>query len=203
MKRLVPIELREEGTLDRPRTRIVLTRREFLKGTGLLTGTLALTSILGTIAPSRVWAAELATLSTAEGDAILKFARVLYPHKTLPDAVYALVVKDLDTDAAGNAQTAATLREGVTRLNQAADGSFANASEAVRLKIAKGIEASPFFEAVRGKCIGSLYNNDMAFAHFGYPGSSWEKGGYINRGFNDLKWLPDPPLSASPRVMKG
>jgi hypothetical protein len=55
---------------------------------------------------------------------------------------------------------------------------------------------------VRGQCISSLYNNDMAFAHFGYPGPSWEKGGYINRGFNDLKWLPDPPAAASPAPYK-
>jgi hypothetical protein len=42
----------------------------------------------------------------------------------------------------------------------------------------------------------------MAFAHFGYPGPSWAKGGYINRGFNDLKWLPDPSASASPVAYK-
>jgi hypothetical protein len=38
----------------------------------------------------------------------------------------------------------------------------------------------------------------MAWAHFGYEGSSFEKGGYINRGFQDLNWLPEPPHSASP-----
>ena len=55
---------------------------------------------------------------------------------------------------------------------------------------------------MRGQCITSLYNNEMAFAHFGYPGASSDKGGYINRGFNDLKWLPDPPASASPAPYK-
>ena len=54
------------------------------------------------------------------------------------------------------------------------------------------------FNAVRGKCITALYDNDMAFATFGYPGSSWEKGGYITRGFQDLKWLPTPSKEASP-----
>jgi len=28
----------------------------------------------------------------------------------------------------------------------------------------------------------------------GYQGPSFELGGYLNRGFNDLDWLPEPPL---------
>jgi hypothetical protein len=38
----------------------------------------------------------------------------------------------------------------------------------------------------------------MAWAHFGYEGSSYEMGGYFDRGFQDLDWLPNPPASASP-----
>jgi hypothetical protein len=60
------------------------------------------------------------------------------------------------------------------------------------------MEQTPFFAAVRGKCITSLYDNDMAYKVFGYPGPSFDKGGYILRGFQDLKWLPDPPPAASP-----
>jgi len=56
---------------------------------------------------------------------------------------------------------------------------------------------------VRGQCMSSLYNNDMAFAAFGYPGSAWEKGGYITRGFQDLKWLPAPSKEDSPPPFKG
>jgi len=48
-----------------------------------------------------------------------------------------------------------------------------------------------------------LYNNDMTFAVFGYPGAIWEKGGYINRGFQDLKWLPAPDAESSPAPYRG
>jgi hypothetical protein len=34
--------------------------------------------------------------------------------------------------------------------------------------------------------------------HFGYEGASAQHGGYINRGFDDLNWLPDPDDQASP-----
>ena len=51
---------------------------------------------------------------------------------------------------------------------------------------------------MRGQCITSLYDNDMAYAVFGYPGSAREKGGYSSRGFKNLKWLPAPSKEASP-----
>jgi hypothetical protein len=160
-------------------------------------------SALFALAPSPVWAVELKTLSKAEGQALMKMGRTLFPHKKLPDAVYALLAKDLDAKAAGDAATASMLRDGIAALNQAAGGSFAKASDAKRLSIVKGIEGNPFFGAVRGQCITSLYDNDMAYKVFGYPGSAWEKGGYITRGFQDLKWLPAPSLEASPKPWFG
>ena len=188
---------------DVPRLDLPLTRRELLRGSGVLMGTLAAGSALALLAPSRVWAVELKTLSQAEGEALLKMGRTLYPHKKLPDAVYALLAKDLDAAASGDAKVAQQLREGIAGLNQATGGSFAKASDAKRLAAVKAIEGSPFFTTVRGKCITSLYDNDMAYKVFGYPGSAWEKGGYITRGFQDLKWLPEPSLTASPKPYFG
>jgi len=50
---------------------------------------------------------------------------------------------------------------------------------------------------VRVKTLLVLYDNPIAWAHFGYQGEAFSKGGYLLRGFNDLKWLPEVPLSAS------
>ena len=133
----------------------------------------------------------------------MKMGRVLFPHAKLPDAVYALLSKDLDAGATSDAKTATLLREGIARLDKSAGGNFSKASPARQLAAVKAIETTPFFAAVRGKCVTSLYDNDMAFATFGYPGSSWEKGGYITRGFQDLKWLPAPSVAASPPPWMG
>jgi hypothetical protein len=133
----------------------------------------------------------------------MKMGRVLYPHSKLPDAVYALLAKDLDAAASGDAATAALLKRGVAELDQAAGGNFAKAPAARQLAAVKSLESTPFFTAVRGKCVTSLYDNDMAFAALGYPGSSWERGGYITRGFQDLKWLPAPSKAASPAPWVG
>lgn len=187
-----------EDSGEVPRLDLPLTRRHFLQGSGLLIGVLAAGTPVAMLAPSRVWAAELKTLSTAEGQALMAMGRTLYPHAKLPDAVYALLAKDLDADAGKDAKTAQLLREGIAGLDKATKGGFAKAAPKARLAAVKAIEGTPFFNAVRGKCITSLYDNDMAYAAFGYPGSSWEKGGYISRGFQDLKWLPEPPKDASP-----
>ena len=90
------------------------------------------------------------------------------------------------------------VRDGIAALDKAAGGSFVKATASKKLALVKAIEGTPFFNTVRGQCITSLYNNDMAFAVFGYPGGSWEKGGYLTRGFQDLKWLPAPTAEASP-----
>ena len=182
---------------------VSLTRRHLLKGSGVLMGTLAVGSPLALLAPSTAWAVELKTLSQAQGQTVLRMAQVLFPHSKLPDAVYALVAKDLDADASGDAGTAKMLAAGVDALNHLADGNFLKASPARRLQAVKAMEGQAFFNAVRGKCVVSLYDNQMAYAVFGYPGSAWEKGGYITRGFQDLKWLPNPPASASPAPYLG
>ena len=188
---------------DVPKLDLPLERREFLKGSAILTGTIAAGSVLAALAPSPVWAVELKTLSQAEGEALMAMGRVLYPHKKLSDAVYALLAKDLDAKAGSDAAAATQLRDGVKALDAAAGGSFAKASAKKKLEIVKAIEGKPFFGAVRGQCVTSLYDNDMAYATFGYPGSAWEKGGYITRGFQDLKWLPAPSASASPKPYMG
>ena len=177
-----------------------VSRARFLGGSAALIGTISAGSALATLAPSRTWALELHALAKPEGSAILAFAQTLYPHKTLPTAVYALVVRDLDKAATSDAAKATTLREGASALDAAAGGSFATASADARLAAAKKIEGTPFFALVRSTCITSLYDNDMASAHFGYEGASWPKGGYKHRGFNDLTWLPAPPEDASPTV---
>ena len=192
-----------EDTGEVPKLDLPLTRRSLLRGSGLLLGTLAAGSALTALAPSRAWAVELKTLSSAEGTTLMKMGRVLYPHAKLPDAVYALLAKDLDAGASKDAGAASLLKSGVSDLNKACGGNFAKASGAKQLAAVKGMEATPFFAAVRGKCVTSLYDNDMAFAALGYPGSSWEKGGYLTRGFQDLKWLPAPSKEASPAAWMG
>jgi hypothetical protein len=179
---------------------IGLSRRKFLKtGSGVLMGTLAASSgVLATLAPSRSWALTLSTLSEIESGKLLKVTRGIFPHDTLDDAVYALVVKDLDAAAASDASVASLLRDGLQQLDDLASGDWAGLDYLARENLVIKMAGSDFFEKIRGTSVVSLYNNEMAWAHFGYEGSSYEMGGYFDRGFQDLDWLPDPDADASP-----
>jgi hypothetical protein len=176
--------------------RVPLTRRELLKGTGLLFGTLALSSTLAMLAPSRVWALELNRLDTHQGDVLLAFVKRIYPHATLDDAVYALVVKDLDAKAAADAALQAQLAEGVQKLDALAQGDWLKRSVAEQDSDVAGIAGSAFFETVRSTAVVSLYSNALAYKHFGY-GANAGDAGYLYAGFNALAWLPEPPAKDS------
>jgi hypothetical protein len=183
----------------------VLTRRRFLQGTGIIFGMLwASSSALIALAPSRAWALELKSLDERTGQALLTLTRHIFPHDKLDDAVYALVVKELDAEAAATPATSDLLGGGVAALDKAAGGNWLGLGRDKQLDLVKSIAGNPFFEKVRGKAVVSLYSNELAFAHFGYEGDAWKHGGgYLTRGFNDLKWLPVPPENASPPPYTG
>ena len=199
----IPISQKQAHESSTPATQLPLTRRSLLKGSGVLMGTLAAGSTLALLAPSTAWALELKQLSQVEGNTLLQMGRVLFPHAKLPDAVYALLAKDLDGGAAADPEKAKMLQAGIQNLDHLAGGSFLKASKQRRLEAVKAMEGQDFFNTVRGQCVTSLYDNEMAFAVFGYEGSAWENGGYLLRGFQDLKWLPAPSAQASPAPYLG
>jgi len=174
---------------------ISMDRREFLGATGVLTGLLAVGSPLALLAPSRAWALDLRALGSAEAAALLAMARTIAPHDQLEDAAYALVVQALDAAAAGDAGQLALLREGLARFGTG----FAAAPEAERVSVLKTVETTPFFKTVRATTLTTLYASPLAYARFGYEGEAFSKGGYLLRGFNDLRWLPEvPPADSGP-----
>jgi hypothetical protein len=108
------------------------------------------------------------------------------------------VVGALDDEAKESAEVAAALKDGVAALDGAFGMPFVQLSEGNQLRVLQSIEATPFFQKVRSKVVGVLYNNPRVWLAFGYEGPSFEEGGYIERGFDDLAWLPNPPEDASP-----
>lgn len=169
-----------------------LPRRQFIQTTGLLTGLLAAGSPLALIAPSRAWALELHALTSEQGAAVMAAARTIAPHDKLEDAAYTVVVGAVDT-AAKDPAVLDMLRHGLSQLG----AGFATAPEATRVVALRAVEPTPFFEFLRSQTLGTLYSTPLAYAHFGYQGEAFSKGGYLFRGFNDLHWLPDVPLEDS------
>ena len=171
----------------------LIPRREFLGASGVLTGLIAAGSPLALLVPGRAWALDLKALSSSEGATLMAVARTIAPHDKLDDAAYALVIQSVDEDAARDAPTLTLLRAGIGRLG----AGFASAPEAARVQALTALQESEFFKTLRTKTLGVLYATPMAYAYFGYEGEAFSKGGYLLRGFNDLRWLPEVPLTDS------
>src|SRR3954447_16926356 len=129
-------------------------------------------------------------------EAVAALARTLYPHAALPDSVYARVSGKLDEAAREDAAQAQVINDGVADLDGPGDERLGRAPGEQQLADAKAIAGSDFFELVRSTAVVEIYSDPQTWSAFGYEGPSFAKGGYIDRGFNDLDWLPDPEQEA-------
>lgn len=183
---------------------IRLDRRRFLRASLGATGAYAAAAAGATwiVAPDKAWAVSYDAFEPELARTLLAMTRALYPHEFLGDVHYAAVVKDLDVEASGfdDKGRLGLLRTGAQALDEAAGGDFSTKSDDEREAALHVIaESHPeFFQAVRSKQVVSLYNQPEVWAQFGYEGPSYQHGGYLYDGFDDLAWLPDPPAEASP-----
>jgi hypothetical protein len=129
-------------------------------------------------------------------EAVAALARTLYPHVALPDSVYARVPAKIDEAAREDAAQAKTVNDGVADLDGRGDQPFVERSAEQQLADAKAIEGSDFFELVRSTAVVEIYSDPQTWKLLGYEGPSFAQGGYVDRGFNDLDWLPDPEQEA-------
>ena len=83
------------------------------------------------------------------------------------------------------------LEDGVADLDsRAGDGGYLGMGwEKDRVAILQDIEGDGFFQAIRGSLVVGLYNQKAVWPLFGYEGASAHKGGYIDRGFDDIDWV--------------
>ena len=171
-----------------------MNRRQFLQTSAVTAAGAAAVAGTGTILidPKGAWAMSLQALDEHTAMTLVRVARELYPHDRLGDIYYAKVVESLDGKAAANKDVGKLLADGVAELDKSEGAvKWLDLSPGYRLASLKQLESTPFFQTVRGECITGLYNNPDVWRHFGYEGSSWEFGGYINRGFNDLGWVDE------------
>lgn len=135
------------------------------------------------------WAMETKALQPKTMATLIQMARDIYPHDHVADRFYAVAVQVHDTPEAAPAVEA-----GVAALDAAAQGRghadyLSAAWERDRVEILRSIEASGFFQSVRGGLVTGLYNNKEVWPLFGYEGESFSQGGYVDRGFDDIDWL--------------
>src|SRR5215217_3716185 len=111
----------------------ILDRREFLKSAATAGGAATI------LASNRAWAMTLAVFGPHEAEVLLQMTRQLYPHDGLGDIYYAELVE--------------LVKNGVTALDQARHVPFLRLSDGYQTEVLEGMEADPFFQAVRGHTV--------------------------------------------------
>ena len=146
---------------------MLLARRATLAG--LLAGAALPMPLLG----KAMGEAELATLTDA--------AAALFPLGGVPRASYRAIVSRSTggADAAG----AAAFTAAAAALAGPVDGMPARITANFAL---------PGIQALRVATLIGLFSDLAVVRRFGYPGPSLDQGGWLEHGFGDLAWLPEP-----------
>ncbi|ESR26832.1 Tat (Twin-arginine translocation) pathway signal sequence domain protein [Lutibaculum baratangense] len=172
-------------------SQVAPSRRTFLKAGG---GLLAMTVMPSGQIVGRAWAQMPRSTKPETFATLVQMSRDIYPHDQIEDAYYAKAVGILDEAARASEAELALLEDGVAALDQAARDKAGVAygevpAEEERVALLKAIEGEPFFQKVRSNLVVGLYNQKELWPIFGYEGASADKGGYIDRGFDDIAWL--------------
>ena len=165
-----------------------LSRRRFMSLSAQSLALLGASAVASQLIPVTLLADEARPEALPELPAgLLRMGRDIFPHDRLGDLHYAKPLAAL-LDKQG-----ALVREGLTALQASArerhGQAFETLAENDRVALLRAIETGPFFREVRSALMFGIYDNKALFPLFGYEGSSVEKGGYVNRGFNDIDWL--------------
>jgi len=171
--------------------RLQIRRRVLLRGTAAAPAAIALAGTGGTAI-----AADTRNLKPETMNTLVKAARDIFPHDSFPDRFYVAAVVAYDDQAGANAQLKTLIEDGVAALNAESRKRFgrdyvAVATEDERVEVLKSQQDGAFFRKLRGDLVVSLYNQPDVWTKLGYEGASWEHGGYLERGFNDIDWLPE------------
>lgn len=134
-----------------------------------------------------------AAITPAARGTLIRLLRVAYPHGSFPDGPYERTAEAVVAKVAGSVFQALSLAHGLASLDgAAAGGSFVDLDDAAAYALLRQVEHADFFTLIRSVAVVSLYNDQETWGILGYQGSSYEHGGYLHRGFDDLDWLPTP-----------
>lgn len=169
-----------------------LSRRGFIAGSGAaLVGGAALLSSTGLFAADSKAAQKV---GEENNRTLLRMARDVFPHDDLEDKYYQQVMIPLAKRAETDPKLMELLTVGVEAMNQESKARYGTKylnveTEEERVVVLKAIESSAFFQKIKGDLMMGIYNNPEIWEKFGYGGSSWQHGGYINRGYDEIDWI--------------
>ncbi len=143
---------------------------------------------------AETFAARAAVIDEGTRRSLFHMLRTMFPHRNVPDGPYERTVDALLADAAASPRLTGLLAQGARDLEALGGKPFEQLEANEAYGLLERIQATPFFAAVKAKAISTFYNDQQVWEAVGYEGPSFDLGGYVSRGFDDLDWLPDVPV---------
>lgn len=148
--------------------------------------------------------AEVHLLDLARAKLVLtRLLRVAYPHGSFPDGPYDRTAETILAALEADDGDRRTLFLGLGGLDIAAGGDFVSADDQKCEVLLRNVGDDVFFVRIRSTAVVALYDDAEVWEALGYEGSAFEQGGYLDRGFDDLDWLPPARIEEyadAPRV---
>lgn len=142
------------------------------------------------------------TLFTGQDRADLAaLARALYPHGQFADGPYERTTDAILGRAGFEPALYRVLTVGLAELRTAETGELADSGTSALQSLLRDRESTVFFSTLRTLVAWYLYDDHEVWEFVGYPGASFDDGGYLTRGFDDLDWLPDPRIEESAETL--
>jgi hypothetical protein len=124
-----------------------------------------------------------------QGAVLAKVLYLMAPNTRFSSSQYLRQVGIVQQRMARDADLNARLNKGIEQLNSTDALTFLQLSEAAQRAALGKQMGTPFWGFISNPAVG-IYNNPDVWPLIGYEGSSFEKGGYLLRGVNDIAWLP-------------
>ncbi|MGF1863977.1 gluconate 2-dehydrogenase subunit 3 family protein [Enterovibrio norvegicus] len=173
---------------------VALSRRKFITNgsVAIASASVLAMGVGGVFVSPPAWASSV--IGNHASKTLMIMSRDIYPHDDLDDKYYTRLLLPLGESANTDDSLKTLLIEGVAELDKRSQKAFKSNyididNEEDRVVVLREYENSAFFQKIKGILMMGLYNSPDLWPWFGYGGSAWEHGGYINRGYDDIDWI--------------
>jgi len=143
-------------------------------------------------------AASPRALTERQRKILFRLLRVAFPHDRFPDSPYERTAERVEQAAGPSADHLDALArglDGLDGLDADSSGDFLALDEEAATAALRLIDQQSFFRQIHSTTVVALYDDREVWGLLGYEGASFDQGGYLDRGFDDLDWLPDPRVT--------
>ena len=167
------------------------SRRKFLVGAIAFSGVAACARDSSPVQLSNAFAQPSDQLDQSTREAMVRMARLLYPHDAISDGVYEEAFDQALTSVASDDAFTEALQAAEEALNAQQAANFVDLDEEAQITALQNTEQMEFFATIQAAVRSRLYYHPAVWELLGYEGPSYQQGGYLNRGAGEINWLPE------------